>query len=128
MKIRNMVSQAVFNYELAEGHELLAKYPHLKLEQANAEEKKAMQEKSMPTDEDKILGKTAEAKEETVCNILSESEPEEAEADSSSENAAPVTEDAVTKNKLTAPEAISIPATLSAENKILGKNAKKAGN
>ena len=62
MKIRNTVSQAVFNYELAEGRELIAKYPHLKIEQVNAEEKKALEQKTVPTAEDKILGKTAAAK------------------------------------------------------------------
>lgn len=144
MKIRNTVSQAVFNYELTEGRELLDKYPHLKLEEASPEEKSAMQEKTNPTAEDRILGKTTEAEKKTADNEQLESkQPEDKEPDNEPESKQPedgdeaakmdadedtvrAAEDAAVTNKLTAPEAISIPATSPAENKILGKNAKKA--
>lgn len=130
MKIRNTVSQAVFNYELTEGRELLDKYPHLKLEEASPEEKSAMQEKTNPTAEDRILGKTTEAEKKTADNEQLESkQPEdgdEAAKTDANEDTVRAAEDTAVTNKLTAPEAISIPATSPAENKILGKNAKKA--
>lgn len=158
MKIRNTVSQAVFNYELTEGRELLDKYPHLKLEEASPEEKSAMQEKTNPTAEDRILGKTTEAEKKTADNEQLESkqpedkkpnnepeskQPEDKKPDNEPESKQPedgdeaaktdanedtvrAAEDTAMTNKLTAPEAISIPATSPAENKILGKNAKKA--
>lgn len=129
MKIRNTVSQAVFNYELAEGRELLAKYPHLKLEEASSDEKKAMQKKVNPTAEDKILGKTIEAEKKTADDEPESKQPkdgDEAAKTDGDEDTVPTAEDTAVTNKLTAPDAISIQATSPAEDKILGKNAKKA--
>ena len=144
MKIRNTVSQAVFNYELAEGRELSAKYPHLKIEQVNAEEKKALEQKTVPTAEDKILGKTAAAKEETAIDAQSnaagaqqDEQTDETpaletvdettlESEETGENLVSEVAETVKTDNLQAPKEIIVPTP--DEDKILGKNNKKAGN
>ncbi len=144
MKIRNTVSQAVFNYELAEGRELIAKYPHLKIEQVNAEEKKALEQKTVPTAEDKILGKTAAAKEETAIDAQSnaagaqqDEQTDETpaletvdettlESEETGENLVSEVAETVKTDNLQAPKEIIVPTP--DEDKILGKNNKKAGN
>ena len=144
MKIRNTVSQAVFNYELAEGRELIAKYPPLKIEQVNAEEKKALEQKTVPTAEDKILGKTAAAKEETAIDAQSnaagaqqDEQTDETpaletvdettlESEETGENLVSEVAETVKTDNLQAPKEIIVPTP--DEDKILGKNNKKAGN
>lgn len=144
MKIRNTVSQAVFNYELAEGRELIAKYPHLKIEQVNAEEKKALEQKTVPTAEDKILGKTAAAKEETAIDAQSnaagaqqDEQTDETpaletvdettlESEETGENLVSEVAETVKTDNLQAPKEIIVPTP--DEDKILGENNKKAGN
>ncbi len=144
MKIRNTVSQAVFNYELAEGRELIAKYPHLKIEQVNAEEKKALEQKTVPTAEDKILGKTAAAKEETAIDAQSnaagaqqDEQTDETpaletvdettlESEETGENLVSEVAETVKTDNLQAPKEMIVPTP--DEDKILGKNNKKAGN
>lgn len=136
MKIRNTVSQAVFNYELAEGRELIAKYPHLKIEETTMAEKKALEQKTVPTAEDKILGKTAAVKEETVVDaqtntagVTQDEQTDETPALESVDETMTEPEGTDENTVSEAAEAVETGNLQTAdEDKILGKNHKKAGN